>query len=110
MRFFVAYPDRSISAKPTVEIEFLQNGKSLTKLPMPLGDAGAMGRIQQVMTVPAAAIPAGVYHIRAAARQGDTQSVAETDVKIEAQWSRASAFQIAEGFFDLALRFGCGDR
>jgi len=83
--FFVVYQDRSISAKPTVEIEFLQNGKSLTKVPMQLPDADAQGRIPYVMTIPAAAIPPGVYQVRAAAKQGDTESVAQTDVKIEAQ-------------------------
>src|ERR1035438_5623060 len=83
--FFVVYQDRSISAKPTVEIEFLQNGKSLTKVPMQLPDADAQGRIPYVMTVPAAAIPPGVYQVRAAARQGDTESVTQTDVKIEAK-------------------------
>jgi len=83
--FFLVYPDKSIPAKPTVEIEFLQNGKSLQKAPLPLADADAQGRIPQVMTVPAAAIPPGVYHIRAVAKQGDTESVAETDVKIEAK-------------------------
>jgi len=83
--FFLVYPDKSIPAKPTVEIEFLQNGKSLQKGPLPLADADAQGRIPQVMTVPAAAIPPGVYHIRAVAKQGDTESVAETDVKIEAK-------------------------
>jgi VWFA-related protein len=82
--FFVVYKDPSISAKPTVEIEFLLNGKSLTKVPMPLPDSDAQGRIPQVMTVPAAAIPPGLYHIRADAKQGDTESVAETDVQIEA--------------------------
>ena len=82
--FFVVYRDASISSKPTVEIEFLQNGKSLTKVPMQLPDADAQGRIPYVMTVPAAAIPPGVYQVRAAAHQGDTESIAQTDVKIEA--------------------------
>jgi VWFA-related protein len=83
--FFVVYQDHSISAKPTVEIEFLQNGKSLTKVPMQLPDADAQGRIPYVMTVPAAAIPPGVYQVRATAKQGDTESVAQTDVQIEAK-------------------------
>jgi VWFA-related protein len=83
--FFVVYQDQSISAKPTVEIEFLQNGKSLTKVPMQLPDADAQGRIPYVMTVPAAAIPPGVYQVRAAAKQGDTESIAQTDVSIEAK-------------------------
>ena len=83
--FFVVYQDHSIPAKPTVEIEFLQNGKSLTKVPMQLPAADAEGRIQYVMTVPAAAIPPGMYQVRAAAKQGDTESVAQTDVQIEAK-------------------------
>jgi len=82
--FFVVYKDPAIAAKPTVEIEFLQNGKSLTKVPMPLPDADAQGRIPYVMTIPAAAIPPGTYEVRAAAHQGDTQAVSQTDVKIEA--------------------------
>jgi hypothetical protein len=82
--FFVVYKDPAISAKPTVEIEFLQNGKSLTKVPMPLPDPDAQGRIPYVMTIPAAAIPPGTYQVRAAARQGDSEAVAETAVKIEA--------------------------
>jgi VWFA-related protein len=81
--FFVVYQERSIAAKPTVEIEFLQNGKSLTKVPLPLPDADAQGRIPYVMTIPAAAIPPGVYQVRARARQGDTTSEAQTEVKIE---------------------------
>jgi VWFA-related protein len=81
--FFVVYQDSSISAKATVEIEFLQNGKSLTKVPMQLPDADAQGRIPYVMTVPAAAIPPGVYQVRATAKQGDTESSAQTDIQIE---------------------------
>ncbi len=82
--FFVVYPDPSISAKPTVEIEFLKDGTSLTKIPMELPDADAQGRIPYVLTIPAAPIPPGVYQVRAAARQGGTESVVQTDVKIEA--------------------------
>jgi VWFA-related protein len=82
--FFVVYRDPAISAKPTVEIEFLLNGVSLTKVPMQLPDADAQGRIPYVLTIPAASIPPGVYQVRASARQGDTESVTQTDVKIEA--------------------------
>ena len=81
--FFVVYQEPSISAKATVEIEFLQNGKSLTKVPLPLPDADAQGRIPYVMTIPAASIPPGVYQVRATARQGETTSEAETEVRIE---------------------------
>jgi len=82
--FFVVYRDASIAAKPTMEIELLQNGKSLTKVPLPLPDADAQGRIPYVMTIPAGAIPPGVYQVRARARQGDTSADSQTEVKIEA--------------------------
>jgi len=81
--FFVVYQEASISAKPTVEIEFLLNGKSLTKVPMPLPDADAQGRIPYVMTIPAAAIPPGTYQVRAVAKQGDSEASTETAVTIE---------------------------
>lgn len=81
--FFTVYPDSALPAKPDVEIEFLQNGKSLTKVPMPLPAADAKGRIPYVMTIPAAAIPAGDYEVRAVAKQGDSTSQTKTQVKIE---------------------------
>jgi VWFA-related protein len=82
--FFTVYPDAAIAGKPTVEIEFTQNGNVLQKVPMPLPAADAEGRIPYVMTIPAAAIPPGVYQIRATAKQGDTSSQAVATVKIEA--------------------------
>jgi VWFA-related protein len=82
--FLTVYQDAAIAAKPTVEIEFVQNGKTLQKVPLPLPAAGPDGRIPYVMTIPAAAIPPGVYQIRATAKQGDTAAQAITSVKIEA--------------------------
>jgi hypothetical protein len=82
--FFTIYQDSGVAAKATVEVEFLQNGKSLQKVQLPLPEADAQGRIPYVMTIPAAAIPAGEYQIRATTRQGDTTASSETAVKIEA--------------------------
>jgi VWFA-related protein len=81
--FFTVYIDAAVSAKPAVEVEFLQNGKSLTKVPMPLPDPDKNGKIPYVMTIPASAIPAGEYEVRAVAKQGDTSSQSETRVRIE---------------------------
>ncbi len=81
--FFTVYANAAISAKPTVEVEFLQNGKSLTKVPMELPAADAQGRIPYLMTIPAEAIPAGSYDVRATARQGSTSSVSSTTVRFE---------------------------
>ncbi len=81
--FFTVYQDAAIAAKPSVEIEFLLNGKSLTKVPMQLPAADAQGRIPYLMTIPAEAIPAGSYEVRASAKQGSTTAVSSTIVKFE---------------------------
>ncbi|MDR3699510.1 MAG: VWA domain-containing protein [Candidatus Sulfopaludibacter sp.] len=81
--FFTVYQDAAIAAKPSVEIEFLLNGKSLTKVPMQLPAADAQGRIPYLMTIPAEAIPVGSYEVRASAKQGSTTAVSSTTVKFE---------------------------
>jgi VWFA-related protein len=81
--FFTVYQDASISAAPAVEIEFLQAGKSLTKVPMQLPAADAQGRIPYLMTIPAESIPSGSYEVRATARQGATAASAGTMILIE---------------------------
>jgi uncharacterized membrane protein len=50
---------------------------------MPLPPADARGRIPYVMTIPASAIPAGEYEVRATAKQGETSSQTKTQVRIE---------------------------
>ena len=82
--FFTVYPDPSISAKPSVDIEFFQNGKSLQKATLPMPEPDAQGRIPYVFSVPAS-IPPGSYEIHATARQGDSSADAKTLVKVEAQ-------------------------
>ena len=81
--FFTVYQDASVSAAPSVEIEFLQSGKSLTKVPMLLPAADAQGRIPYLMTIPAESIPSGSYEVRATARQGSTAASASTAIRIE---------------------------
>jgi hypothetical protein len=81
--FFTVYQDASISDKPSVEIEFRQGGKSLTKVPMQLPGADAQGRIPYLMTVPAESIPSGTYEIHATARQGSSMAEANTTIRIE---------------------------
>lgn len=81
--FFTVYPDAAIPGKPTCEVEFVVSGKVLTKVPMPLPDADSLGRIPYVMTIPASAVPAGAYTIRATVTQGDSSARAQTQVKIE---------------------------
>ena len=81
--FFTVYTDPSVSGAPGVDIEFLQDGKSLTKVPMKLPPADAEGRIRYLMTVPAESIPSGKYDVRATARQGATSATASTPIIIE---------------------------
>jgi VWFA-related protein len=81
--FFTVYQDAAISDKATVEIEFMKDGQTLQKVPMPLPAADAQGRIPYVMTIPAAAIPDGTYDIRATAKQGSTSAVSTATIKFE---------------------------
>ncbi len=81
--FFTVYPDSSIAAKPTMEIEFLQGGNSLGKLPLPLADADAQGRIQTVFSVPAGKFPEGTFVIHAIATQGSTTADTRTEITIK---------------------------
>lgn len=81
--FFTVYPDTSGAAAPVVEIEFLKEGKSLTKVPMQLPPADAQGRIPYLMTVPTESIPAGHYEVRATARQGASTAGSGTTISIE---------------------------
>jgi VWFA-related protein len=81
--FFTVYQDAAISAKPAVDIEFIQGGKTLTKVPMQLPPADAQGRIPYLMTIPAEAIPAGTYEVKATAHQGATTAVSSTSIRFE---------------------------
>ena len=81
--FFTVYPDPANSAKPTVEIEFMQDGKTLQKVPMELPAADAQGRIPYLMTIPAAAIPDGSYQIRATAKQGASSAASSANLRFE---------------------------
>jgi VWFA-related protein len=81
--FFTVYRDAAISAAPAVEIEFVQSGKVLTKVPMQLPAADAQGRIPYLMTIPAESIPSGSYEVRATARQAASSASSSTTILIE---------------------------
>ena len=82
--FFTVYPDTASKAAPAAEIEFLQGGKSLTKVSMQLPGANAQGRIPYVLTIPASAIPPGLYEVRAVVKQGSSSAESKAPVRIEA--------------------------
>lgn len=76
--FFTVYQDPSISARPGVQIQFVQGGKVLANVPMELPQPDAQGRIPYLMTIPTGSIPPGSYEIRASASQGDTRAQTST--------------------------------
>ncbi|HMC58733.1 MAG TPA: VWA domain-containing protein [Candidatus Solibacter sp.] len=81
--FFTVYKEASISEMPNVDIEFLQAGKSLTKVPMQLPTADVQGRIPYLMTIPAESIPSGSYEVRATAKQAGTTASASMTIAID---------------------------
>jgi hypothetical protein len=81
--FFTVYRDAEVSAAPAVEIEFLQSGKVLTKVPMQLPAPDPQGRIPYLMTIPAESIPPGRYEVRATARQAAGSASSSTMILIE---------------------------
>jgi hypothetical protein len=81
--FFTIYPDASISAKPIVEVEITKDGMTVETAPMELPRADALGRVPYLMTIPAKAIRAGSYEIRATVTQGSTSAVSSTTIRFE---------------------------
>ena len=80
--FFTVYPDPSISSPAGVEIEFMQQGNTLQKVPLPLPAPDSQGRIPYVMTIPASAIPPGEYEVKVVAKQADTSADSKIKVTI----------------------------
>ena len=75
--FMVVYPDSALTEKPSLQMEFLQDGNIVAKGDFDLPAADAAGRIPYVATVPAAAMK-GQYEVRAVVKQGATTSEEHT--------------------------------
>lgn len=78
--FFTVRPAKG-SAAPTAELEILQGGQSLAKLPMPLPAADASGRIQFASALPLDSLSAGSYELKISvsdAKSAVSRSVAFT--------------------------------
>jgi VWFA-related protein len=61
--FFTIRPAKG-GAAPTAELEILQSGKPLAKLPLPLPAADASGRIQFASALPLDSLSAGGYELK----------------------------------------------
>jgi VWFA-related protein len=79
--YFAVYPAKQGSG-PDVMIELLQNGKPVSRLPMPVPAADANGRIQQLGRLPIDQLPSGTYELRAVVKQGDQQAIRSTLLRI----------------------------
>jgi VWFA-related protein len=70
--YFVIYPAEG-GAGPNAAIQILQDGKPVAQLPMPVAQADASGRIQQLGRLPIDQLTPGTYELRAIVKQGDEQ-------------------------------------
>ncbi len=69
--FFTVRPAKG-SAAPTAELEIVQSGKSLAKLPLPLPAADASGRIQFASALPLDSLIVGSYELKISVSDGKT--------------------------------------
>jgi VWFA-related protein len=79
--YFAVYPGKQ-GGGPDVMIELLQNGKPVSRLPMPVPPADASGRIQQLGRLPIDQLTSGTYELRAIVKQGDQQAMRSTLLRI----------------------------
>jgi VWFA-related protein len=79
--YFAVYPGKQGSG-PDVMIELLQNGRPVSRLPMPVPPADASGRIQQLGRLPIDQLASGTYELRAIVKQGDQQAMRSTLLRI----------------------------
>jgi len=68
--------------EPRAEIQLLQNGQSVARLPMPVGTPDGAGRIQQIGSLPVAGLVPGSYELRALVAQGQDQVSRSTMLRI----------------------------
>jgi VWFA-related protein len=79
--YFAVYPASGGEALSSA-IELMLDGKTVAQIPMPLADADANGRIQQVGRLPLAQLAPGIYELRAIVSQGSTTVARTTMVRI----------------------------
>jgi VWFA-related protein len=79
--YFAIYPAPGNST-PDTAIELLQNGKMAARLPMPVPQADASGRIQQLGRLPIDQLTPGTYELRAIVKQAGEQISRTTMLRI----------------------------
>ena len=79
--YFSVYP-REGGPEPRTEIQLLQNGQSVARLPMPVGTPNEAGRIQQIGRFPLEGLAPGTYELVAVVKQGDAQISRSTTLRL----------------------------
>jgi hypothetical protein len=79
--FFTAYPAKGGPAPESV-LELVLNGQPVARVPMQLAGPDAAGRIQQLGRLPLEAIAPGTYELRIAVKQGSTELVRSTMLRV----------------------------
>ncbi|MEP6916939.1 MAG: hypothetical protein ABJC89_14900, partial [Acidobacteriota bacterium] len=76
-----AYPVRGGPAAEA-NVELLQDGKLVVRIPIPLAPADSAGRIKQVGRLPLDPLVPGTYELRAVVKQGTQQVSSFTILRI----------------------------
>jgi hypothetical protein len=74
--YFVVYSQTSVTDKPRLTMEFLQDGELIARATPELSAPDAQGRIPYIATLPMEQLKGGTYEVRAVVQQG-TQAVEE---------------------------------
>jgi hypothetical protein len=80
--YFAAYPVAK-AGKLESQLELLQSGKLLARVPMTLPAPDALGRSPQLGRLPLDQLTAGTYELRAVVKQGDQQVFRSTLLRVE---------------------------
>jgi hypothetical protein len=80
--YFAAYPVAK-AGKLESQLELLQSGKLLARVPMTLPAPDALGRSPQLGRLPLDQLTAGTYELRAVVKQGDQQVFRSTVLRVE---------------------------
>lgn len=78
--YFTAYPAKGPA--PEALLELALNGSPVARVPLTLGASDATGRIQQVGRLPLDQLAPGTYELRIAVKQGATEIVRSTLLRI----------------------------
>ena len=80
--YVVLYPDKAMSASPSLTVEFTQGGRTIGRGTPELPAPDDQGRIAYVASFPTSGFEPGTYEIKTIARQGDSQAASQTSFTV----------------------------